>query len=229
MEKPTIIILLIVGVATIAFLIYYFSPKTIILRRLKKLPFSKIGSLQNHNYSKVEGKALNVNQPLLAPLSKRECVFYQILIEKKVSSGKNSHWKTIVDEEKIQDFFVEQTGERLLIFPKQNPKNYYAYLVADKKAFSGSFNDPTPEFKSLLDSYGIKTTGLFGFNRPLRYRESIIEVGERITVAGYVNWIELEQPVSDYSYSRVATLVAKDKNKILITDATEALKPKHGR
>lgn len=229
MEKPTIIILIISAVAIVIFLIYYFSPKTIILRRLKKLRFSKIGSLQNHNYSKVEGNALNVNQPLIALLSQRECVFYQILIEKKVGSGKNSRWKTIVDEEKIQDFFVEQTGERLLIFPKQNPENYYAYLVSDKKANSGTFNDPTPEFQSLLDNYGIESTGLFGFNKQLRYRESIIEVGERITVAGYVKWIELEQPVSDYNYSRVATLVAKDKNKILITDATEALKPKHGR
>ena len=229
MEKSIIIISIVSVVAIIIFLIYYFNPKTIILRRLKKLRFSKIGSLQNHHYSKVEGNALNVNQPLIAPLSKRECVFYQILIEKKVNSGKNSHWKTIVDEEKIQDFFVEQTGERLLIFPKPNPKNYYAYLVSDKKANSGTFNDPTPEFQSLLDNYGIESTGLFGFNKQLRYRESIIEVGERITVAGYVKWVELEQPVSDYNYSRVATLVAKDKNKILITDATEALKPKHGR
>lgn len=229
MEKITVISIIIVVIALIAFLVYFFSAKTIILRRLKKLRFSKIGSLQNHHYSKVEGNALNVNQPLIAPLSKRECVFYQILIEKKVGSGKNSRWKTVVDEEKIQDFFVEQTGERLLIFPKQNPENYYAYLVSDKKANSGTFNDPTPEFKSLLDNYGIESTGLFGFNKQLRYRESIIEIGERITVAGYVKWVELEQPVSDYNYSRVATLVAKDKNKILITDATEALKPKHGR
>lgn len=229
MEKSIIIISIVSVVAIIIFLIYYFNPKTIILRRLKKLRFSKIGSLQNHHYSKVEGNALNVNQPLIAPLSQRECVFYQIVIEKKVNSGKNSHWKTIVDEEKIQAFFVEQTGERLLIFPKQNPKNYYAYLVSDKKANSGTFNDPTPEFQSLLDNYGIESTGFFGFNKQLRYRESIIEVGERITVAGYVKWVELEQPVSDYNYSRVATLVAKDKNKILITDTTEALKPKHGR
>lgn len=229
MEQSIIIISIVSVVVIIIFLIYYFSPKTTILRRLKKLRFSKIGSLQNHNYSKVEGNALNVNQPLIAPLSQRECVFYQILIEKKVGSGKNSHWKTVVDEEKIQDFLVEQTGERLIIFPKQNPENYYAYLVSDKKANSGTFNDPTPEFQSLLDNYGIESTGLFGFNKQIRYRESIIEIGERITVAGYVKWIELEQPVSDYNYSRVATLVAKDKNKILITDTTEALKPKYGR
>ena len=83
MEKSIIIIIIISVVAIIIFLIYYFNPKTIILRRLKKLRFSKIGSLQNHHYSKVEGNALNVNQPLIAPLSQRECVFYQIVIEKK--------------------------------------------------------------------------------------------------------------------------------------------------
>ena len=81
MEKITVISIIIVVIALIAFLVYFFSAKTIILRRLKKLRFSKIGSLQNHHYSKVEGNALNVNQPLIAPLSKRECVFYQILIE----------------------------------------------------------------------------------------------------------------------------------------------------
>ena len=71
MEKSIIIISIVSVVAIIIFLIYYFNPKTIILRRLKKLRFSKIGSLQNHHYSKVEGNALNVNQPLIARLSKR--------------------------------------------------------------------------------------------------------------------------------------------------------------
>ncbi|AUC82796.1 hypothetical protein [Lacinutrix sp. Bg11-31] len=229
MPTPLIIILVVCAIALIAFLIYYFLPKTIILRRLKKLPYSKIGSLQSHKYSKIEGVTLNVRTPLIAPLSKRKCVYYKIMIQKKVSSGKSSHWDTIVDEEIIQDFFVEQTGERLLIFPKKKPKNYYDYLVTDKTANSGSFNDPTPEFKTLLDRYNIETEGFFGFNKQLRYHESIIEVGERITVAGFVKWVELENPIADYNYSRVASLIAKDKIKILITDSPDALRPRRQR
>ncbi|WP_034060774.1 hypothetical protein [Lacinutrix jangbogonensis] len=229
MNTPIIITIAFCAVALIVFLIYYFNPKTIILRRLKKLTYSKIGSLQSHTYAKIEGKALNVEQPLIAPLSKRKCIYYKIKIEKKVSSGKSSHWKTIVDEEIIQDFFVEQTGERLLIFPKKQPKNYYDYLVTDKTANSGSFNDPTPEFKALLNNYNIETEGFFGFNKQLRYKEAIIEVGERITVAGFVKWVELENPISDYNYARVASLIAKDKIKILITDSPDALKPKRQR
>ncbi|WP_299250295.1 hypothetical protein [uncultured Lacinutrix sp.] len=226
MPTPLIIILVVCVIALIAFLIYYFLPKTIILRRLKKLPYSKIGSLQNHKYSKIEGKALNVETPLIAPLSKRKCVYYKIMIQKKVSSGKNSHWSTVVEEDLIQDFFVEQAGERLLIFPKNKPKNYYDYLVTDKTTNSGSFNDPTPEFKALLKKYNIDSEGFFGFNKQLRYYESIIEIGERITVAGFVKWVALENPIADYNYSRVASLVAKNKTKILITDSPKALKPK---
>ncbi|WP_299383277.1 hypothetical protein [uncultured Lacinutrix sp.] len=226
MPTPLIIILVVCAIALIAFLIYYFLPKTIILRRLKKLPYSKIGSLQNHKYCKIEGKALNVETPLIAPLSKRKCVYYKIMIQKKVSSGKSSHWSTVVEEDLIQDFFVEQAGERLLIFPKNKPKNYYDYLVTDKTTNSGSFNDPTPEFKALLKKYNIDSEGFFGFNKQLRYYESIIEVGERITVAGFVKWVALENPIADYNYSRVASLVAKNKTKILITDSPKALKPK---
>lgn len=226
MPTPLIIILVVCAIALIAFLIYYFLPKTIILRRLKKLPYSKIGSLQNHKYCKIEGKALNVETPLIAPLSKRKCVYYKIMIQKKVSSGKSSHWSTVVEEDLIQDFFVEQAGERLLIFPKNKPKNYYDYLVTDKTTNSGSFNDPTPKFKALLKKYNIDSEGFFSFNKQLRYYESIIEVGERITVAGFVKWVALENPIADYNYSRVASLVAKNKTKILITDSPKALKPK---
>lgn len=230
MATPIIITLVFCVVATIVFLIYFYSTKTVILRRLKKLRYSKISSLQNHKYAKIEGKVLNIEPPLIAPLSNRKCVFYKIKIEKKQSSGKSSHWKTIIDEEVIQDFFVEQLGERLVIFPKKYPeKNYYDYLVTDKTAKSGTFHDPTPEFKALLTSYQIETEGFLGFNNQIRYSEAIIEVGERLTVAGFVKWVALENPVVDYNYSRVASLIAKDKIKILITDSPEALKPKRRR
>ncbi|WP_055436398.1 hypothetical protein [Lacinutrix algicola] len=229
MTTPLIITLVICAIALIAFLIYYFLPKTIILRRLKKLPFSKIGSLQNHKYSKIEGKALNVKEPLIAPLSKRKCVYYKIIIEQEKGDSENSHWKILLKQEEIQDFFIEQSGERIVIFPTKVPKNYYDFIVTDKKTNSGSFNDPTPEFKALLSKYNVESEGFFGFNKQLRYYESIIEVGEHITVAGFVKWVALENPIADYNYSRVASLVSKNKTKILITDSPKALKPKRQR
>lgn len=229
MSTPYIVIIGISLFLLLAYLIYYYRPKTIILRRLKNLPSQRIGSLKTKTYSKIEGKALNIEAPLIAPLSKRECVFYKMKIQKKVSTGKNSHWKTIVDEEHIQDFFIEQIGERVVVLPVKTPKNYYDHLVTDKKASTGLFKELTPEFAELLKSYNIKTENLFGFNKQLRYREAIVEVGERITVAGYINWMRLDNPVKDYNYSSIASVMAKGKDKILITDSPDALKPKHGR
>ncbi|WP_298550182.1 hypothetical protein [uncultured Algibacter sp.] len=229
MSSPFIVVIAISVFAIIAFLIYFYSPKTIILRRLKNLQSQRIGSLKTKTYSKIEGKALNIEDPLIAPLSKRKCVFYKMQIQKKVSSGKNSRWKTIVSEERIQDFFIEQTGERIVVLPIKTPKDYYDYLVTDKKASSSLFKELTPEFASLLKVHNIKTDNLFGFNKQLRYKEAIVEVGERIIVAGYVNWVKLENPVKDYNYSSIASVTAKGKDKILITDSPDALKPKHGR
>ncbi|WP_397364335.1 hypothetical protein [Olleya sp. R77988] len=229
MTTPIIITLAVCAFAIVAFLIYYFSPKVIMLRRLKNLQHQRISSLKTNTYSKIEGNALNIEDALIAPLSKRKCVFYKMKIEKKVSSGKNSYWKTMVDEEQIQDFFIEQTGERVVVLPTKVPKNYYDYLITDEKTNSGTWNDPTPEFKKLLKYYNIESEGLFGFNKQLRYSEAIVEVGERITVAGYVKWIKLDNPVKDYNYSSVASITAKDKDKILITDSPDALRPKHGR
>ncbi|MGB5417678.1 hypothetical protein [Algibacter sp.] len=229
MSTPIIVIIALSLFAVIAYLIYYYLPKTIILRRLKNLPSQRIGSLKTNTYSKTEGTALNIEAPLIAPLSKRKCVFYKMKIQKKVSSGKNSHWKTIVNEEHIQDFFIEQMGERMVVLPTKEPKNYYDYLVTDKKASVSLFKELTPEFEALLNSYNIKTENLFGFNKQLRYTEAIVEVGEEITVAGYVNWQKLDNPVKDYSYSSIAAITSKGKDKILITDSPDALKPKHGR
>ncbi|XMO88177.1 hypothetical protein AAFN75_07750 [Algibacter sp. AS12] len=229
MSTPYIVIIAVMLFSIIAYLIYYYSPKTIILRRLKNLPNQRIGSLKTKTYSKIEGKALQIDTPLTAPLSKRKCVFYKMVIQKKVRSGKNSRWKTIINEEKIQDFFIEKTGERLVVLPTTNPKNYYDYLVTDKTASSGLFKELTPEFEAVLQSYNIKSDTLFGFKRQLRYKESIVEVGERIVVAGYVTWEKLDNPVKDYNYSNIAAIRANGKDKILITDSPAAQKPKHGR
>lgn len=58
----------------------------------------------------------------------------------------------------------------------------------------------------------------FGFNKTLRYTEGIIEVGEEITVAGFVEWETLKEPIEGYSYSKIATLKGSEKQKVIITD-----------
>jgi hypothetical protein len=201
------------------FLLYYFNKKQVIIRTLRKLPSSKISGIKTNQFSKITGKALHVKDPLIAPLSKRPCVFYKIQIEERRNSGNNSYWKTILKEEKTQPFFIDQNGEYIMVQPSQSPKNYKSYLVIDKKASRGYFKESTPEFETLLKSYNISTKSFFGFKKTLRYKEAILEIGEEITVAGIAKWKTLNQPIEGYPYTKIASLEHSDEQKIIITDA----------
>ena len=221
-----IIPIIIVAIGVIAFLSYYYSVKQVILRVLSRTPVKSVGGMKANEFTKVSGRALHVKAPLIAPLSKRECVFYSIKIQKRVSNGKSTHWRTILKEEKTQEFFIDNNGDYVIVRPVESPRNYACYLVEDKKTSSGTFNDPTPEFESILRKYNIEPTNLLGFNKSLRYREGIIEVGERITVGGIAKWKTLSEPIQDYPYSKIAELVSEGKQKLLITDHPKALEKK---
>lgn len=181
-------ILFISIVVLMIILSYYFSSKQKVIRRLSKLPMKRIGSLQTNEFSKISGKALQIKAPLIAPYSKRKCIFYTIKIEQKKKNGKSSTWRTLVKEEKVQDFFIEKGGDFVTVKPTQNPKNYTSHLVVDERTSSGTFNDSSLKFEKLLNQYNIKSTGVFGLNKQLRCKEGIIEVGEQITVAGIAKW-----------------------------------------
>lgn len=228
--NPAIIILLaIIVIGAIIFLAFYFSRKQVIIRTLSKIQSKPASGLRTNELSKVSGKALHVKEPLLAPYSQRKCVFYQIKIEQKVNSGKSSHWKTLVEEEKSQEFFVETNSDFVIIKPTDIPRNYITYLVKDKKQSSGTFNDPTPKFDALLRRYNIESQTFFGFNKQLRYREGIIELGEQITVAGIAKWRSLSEPLPDYPYSKIAELTDDVNTKLIITDLPEVLPQNHRR
>jgi len=221
------IIAVIAIAAIIGFSIYYFNGKRVILRKLSITPNKPVGSLRTNEFTKITGKALHVREPLIAPLSKRKCIFYSVTIQKRVSTGKSSHWKTIVKEEKIQEFFINNNGDYAIIKPTKSPKNFISYLVTDKKARSGAFNSPTPEFESLLRQYNIESTNFFGFNKSLRYTEGVIEIGELITVAGIAKWKTLSEPIPEYGYSKIAALESSDKQKLIITDLPTANAVRH--
>jgi hypothetical protein len=197
---------------------YYFSSKQKVIRILSKLPMQRIGSLKTNEFSKITGKALHIKKPLIAPFSKRKCIFYCIKIEQKKKSGKHSTWRTLIKEEKVQEFFIEKGGDYVVVKPSQNPKNYLSYLVIDSKTSSGTFNDASLKFEKLLEHYNIKSTGFLGLNKQLRYAEAIIEIGEEITVAGIVKWKTLHEKIEGFNYSKIAELESSAQQKIIITD-----------
>ncbi|MDO5974786.1 hypothetical protein [Flavivirga jejuensis] len=208
----------------IIFSAIYFGKKYTILRKLSKFKARRITQFRTNELTKVSGKVLQVQEPFVAPLSKRKCVAYIFEIKQKVSSGKSSRWDSLVLKEDIQDFFLEKEGELVMVKPSRETNNYYSFMVEDKRVSSGTFNDPTPEFQKVLESFGVESENWLGFNKTLKYTERIIEIGETITVGGIAKWKTLETPINGHNYSKIAALESSINQKIIITDHPKAIK-----
>lgn len=133
LDKTLIVILFILVFAVAIFTTYYFSDKRRIIRTLKKLKNNNISNLKQNELAKITGKAINIHEPLRVPMSNRKCVYYKIKIEQEVGDDDSTSWKTLIEEEKIQDFFLEKNGEKIIIKLTKKPKNFLGHFVVDKE------------------------------------------------------------------------------------------------
>ncbi|KJD31303.1 hypothetical protein PK35_15850 [Tamlana nanhaiensis] len=199
---------------------FYLSKKNTVLRKLKTYTPKQIAHFKIGEPTKTTGKVLQVTQPFIAPYTKRPCVAYTFKVEQRVSTGKSSHWKTLVKKEDIQDFFIEKQGDMVMIKPTEN--NYLLYMEQDHKIQSGVLNNPTDKFLNVLKELGVENKNWFGLNKTLRYTERIIEIGETITVGGIAKLKSLSQPIEGYNYSKLATLESTNTHRLIITDHPKA-------
>lgn len=212
-----IFILIVLAIIVIS---YYFNDRNKILRNLKKVPVKRIASIKENEYAKLFGKATALDTPLVSPLSKRKCVYYQIKVEKKVNTGKSSSWKTIIKEEKYIDFALQSLQEKVIIHT--NGSHKLTYLVKDVKKRSGFLNDASQNLEHYLNQHQESSEGFFGLNKTLRYNEGVIEIDEEIAVMGTGNWKESDHNFDRYS-SKTLYLSGDKTNKLLITDDPKAL------
>ena len=216
-----IIILLIIGALLLAGIIFYFNPKNRILRALKKVRRKSINSVREREYVKIVGKAKSVDIPLIAPLSKRPCVYYDVQVSS--SDGENSYIK--IHDVQFQDFYIEEgTDSALVKLHSVRNKEQLIYLVTDHNMRSGSFNKANDNMERFLEEHGESSKGFLGFSKSLRYTERIIEIDEEIAVMGIGKWITVDQPKDGYSSSRTLALSGTKEQQLMITDEPKAMK-----
>ena len=212
---PYLMVFLVAIGLVVALLVYYFSTKQVIIRTLKKSPSQPIARIQNKEYAKIIGLAKNVKDPLKAPVSGRQCIFYQVLVEKK---GSKNSWHTVINETKTQDFFIETKGEMAIVKVDQPPSFRKVYLDKDHSTSTGFFLGSDRKLERFLESRGYSSTNFLGFNKTLRYSEGIIGLNEKVAVMGVAQWKTLNETIEGYSYSKILTLSGSEKQKLLITD-----------
>ncbi|MBI2895377.1 MAG: hypothetical protein HYY06_17615 [Deltaproteobacteria bacterium] len=164
------------------FAIWWFSKDQKIKRSLRKLRPTPIGQVRE-GLVKIAGSVRPLDV-LTAPLSGRACAYYEVLVEQRVSSGKSSHWRTIIREVEERDFLVEDGTGRARV----EMVAVEAAVTRDGHWSSGTFNDASSELEAFLQRHGQSSEGWI-FNKTLRFREGVLEAGERVAILG---WAERE-------------------------------------
>lgn len=205
----TITLLLIIGIISI-----FFSKKTIIKRKLRRAPLKSIPSFRNGDLAKIVGSVELVDPPLKSPLSQRSCCYFHVVVEQLVNSGKNHRWKKIIDVEKHNKYVLHQQGSYAYV----NPEKLKSYLVQDKNYTSGIFNEPDENLLKFLREYGYESKGFLGINKRFRYKEGVLEKGEKVAVLGQGQWEEASQFGLPNSYDEVLGIHPPTKSYIYLTD-----------
>lgn len=213
--KEMIIIPIIIVILGIIFLVkYYFSNKTVVKRKLKKANVLKISNFMSGEVAKVIGTVEIVDKPLVSPLSNRECAYYHIHVEEKVSSDNSSYWKTIIEEENKCKFVIRD-GRSCAYIDSENIKSY---IVDDWENSSGFMNDAADFLEEYLQAHGYKSENFLGLNKTIRYREGVLEKDERITVFGKGGWKSASQCKLPDSYNKILVITSPDDDVIYLSD-----------
>jgi hypothetical protein len=207
-----IFIFTIVGI--IAFVSYYFSKNVVIRRKIRKTAIKKISDFTGGEIAKITGKVELAGEPLTAPLSGRKCAYYYVLVEQRVSTGKSSHWKTLIEEE-VSGKFVIRDGYSCAYINSQSVKSY---LVLDMKYSSGFLNDATAELEKYLGKHNKESENFIGTNKTIRYKEGILEEGEKIVVVGKGEWKSSYHFNLPDRYDRVLAFSSTDEDDVYLSD-----------
>lgn len=161
----------------VAFFWGFFQLRT--KRLMEDIPLSTIRAmapgLVEINGSAVDWKLLE------GPMTQEKCVYYEYLIEQYVSSGKNSHWETILrGNSKEHPFYVQDDTGTVRVEPQDSK----VIIPHDFRLETGMFTDVPANIESFMDQKGLSCRSFFGFQKKLRFTEHNLKPAEKVFVMG---------------------------------------------
>lgn len=179
MDPGSLYVLLAIGLVAVVGFGWYFSPANKLKRELRASRRYALAELPEETRGRVVGAAHTLEQTLDAPLTGRACLYYVVTVEQHHSTGRSSYWKTIIREEQGVPFVLSDgTGKAIV-----DPRSAKVALDVDGRGDSGTFDSPNEREQAFLDRHGTSGQG-WVFNKRLRYREAVIEVGETVAILG---------------------------------------------
>lgn len=166
---------------------WYFEPDGHTKRAIREAKAVSIEDAPSDAEVRITGTVAYVDEggPLVAPISGRPCAAWQVLIEELVfeEGRKEPRWRRIMGEVKSRDFYVEDDTA----CAKVDGSQLDLLLTFDVHGeHRPGISEPHPRLAQLLYEEGlIHTTGmLVGCDKHVRYKEGILEAGERVSVVG---------------------------------------------
>ena len=205
--------------AVVGFSIYYFfySEKAKIKRKFKKTQHKKISEFKDGDVAKFTGIIESIDEPLISPLSRRKCTHYNVLVEQEVSSGKSSHWKKLIARQDSNTFIIRGANGCAFIEGGKMKR----HIVVDREFSSGFMNDPKIHLKEYLEQHGHKNENFIGMNKTIRYKEGILELGEKVAVLGKGVWKMAEELSLPAELGKVLAITDHGDEYVYFTDDEE--------
>lgn len=177
----------------------YLGSELRLRRRLRRTPRWSLATLPEDTFGRVTGAAHPFEgQQLTAPLTGRPCVYFIAIVEQRgLRDGTHARWTRLALERRSLRFVIEDGGHRAIVDPRR------ARVSLDFDHASRTDRLPLalrPEAPLLgaggpaITTEGTRQGAFLArhhlVNRDwsklleLRYREAVIEVGERVAVLG---------------------------------------------
>ncbi len=195
-----------------------FARRRVVVSALKSTSLKKINEFKDNDRGKISGHVVYGGDTIFAPVSKRKCVYYRVIVEQYTSRDESYQWVKIIDEERAGDI-VMHDGSGYAIIDSNGSTNF---LVEDVIHFSDSPETLTSSLEDFLARHNVDPKGFFGTHKTLRYKEGVLEKGETFTVSGEGQWNETKDHKLNIPSEKVLVIIPGKTEQVYITDDPEA-------
>ncbi len=151
-------------------------------QRIIATPTSPVAQAPGNQLVEIKGRVVPSEQGIVqTPFSGRHAVWTRVTVQELRSSGRSSHWHTLLTEMDGRLFLIDDgSGQHARVMPAG------ANVILDKMniASSGTFNDAQPHLEQFLMSRGLKSTSWLGLNKSMRYEEELLAPGDPVYALG---------------------------------------------
>ena len=169
-------LILVLGGVSAGIASWYWSATARLRRALRRAKHVSIAEASEGSVVRLGGRVVE-GETLEAPLTGRRCVYYVAIVEEFEAGSTPDSWRELAREARGVQFAIEDGTGRAIV----DPDGARVDVDLDRTSRSGSLEEPTAAQVAFLERQGVTLTG-WSFNKTLRYREGVFEVGEPIAI-----------------------------------------------